>query len=66
MFFVVIFSAPTCLLSLYLAYLCYRQARYPHALVLVAIAVVMLAMTLGGLAAGLFAGRAIEVTGLVH
>ena len=61
MFLIVIFSAPACLLSFYLAYLCYRRARYPHALVLALVAVIMLVVTLGVLGAGYFAGQAIEV-----
>ena len=30
----VIFSAPACLLSIYLAFLCYKKARYQHTMVL--------------------------------
>lgn len=56
----VLFSAPACLLSLYLAWLCYRQARYRHTLVLGLIALFMLLLTLGVLGAGYVTSLAIK------
>lgn len=57
----VIFSAPACLLSIYLAFLCYKKARYQHTMVLTLIALFMLLLTLGLLSAGFLAGLVIKV-----
>ena len=56
----VIFSAPACLLSFYLAYLCYRNACYRQTLALTLVAVLLLAFTLGMLGAGYFSGVALQ------
>lgn len=56
----VLFSAPVCLLSFYLAFLCFRKALYPHTVVLTVIAVFMLLFTLGVLGAGFLANQAIQ------
>ncbi|MDH3961698.1 MAG: hypothetical protein OET55_10580 [Desulfuromonadales bacterium] len=56
----VIFSAPICLLSFYLAFLCYRKSLYPHTIALTMLAVFMLLLTLGILAAGFLAGKTIN------
>jgi len=56
----VIFSAPVCLLSFYLAFLCYRKSLYPHTIALTMLAVFMLLLTLGILAAGFLASKTIN------
>ncbi len=56
----VIFSAPVCMLSFYLAFLCYRKSLYPHTIALTMLAVFMLLLTLGILAAGFLAGKTIN------
>jgi len=56
----VIFSAPACLLSFYLAFLCYRKSLYPHTIALTMVAAFMLLLTLGILAAGFLAGKTIN------
>lgn len=56
----VIFSAPVCLLSFYLAFLCYRKSLYPHTIALTMVAVFMLLLTVGILGAGFLAGKTIN------
>jgi hypothetical protein len=56
----VIFSAPVCLLSFYLAFLCYRKSLYPHTIALGMLGAFMLLLTLGILAAGFFASKTIN------
>jgi hypothetical protein len=56
----VIFSAPVCLLSFYLAFLCYRKSLYPHTIALTLLAVFMLLFTLGVLAAGFLTSKTIN------
>ena len=56
----VIFSAPVCLLSFYLAFLCYRKSLYPHTVALTVVAVFMLLLTVGILGAGFLAGTTIN------
>ena len=48
------------MLSFYLAYLCYRKSLYPHTIALTMLAVFMLLLTLGILAAGLLASKTIN------
>jgi hypothetical protein len=43
---IIFLTVPGCLLSLYLAFLCYRKAFYKHALVLSMVAGFMLIVTL--------------------
>jgi hypothetical protein len=48
------------MLSFYLAFLCYRKSLYPHTIALTLLAVFMLLLTLGILAAGFLAGKTIN------
>ena len=50
----VFLTAPACLLSFVLAYLCYKRAYYQHMLVLSVFAVCMLIVTVGILGVGYF------------
>ena len=50
----VFLTAPACLLSFFLAYLCYKRAYYQHMLVLLVFAVCMLIVTVGILGVGFF------------
>lgn len=50
----VFLTAPACLLSFFLAYLCYKRAYYRHMLVLSVFAVCMLLVTVGILGVGYF------------
>ncbi|MDT8440098.1 MAG: hypothetical protein RQ723_00380 [Desulfuromonadales bacterium] len=56
----VLVSGPLSLLSLYLAYLCYRQARYRHTLALALVALFMLLVSIGVVGAGYLTGVAIR------
>ncbi|MDF1579656.1 MAG: hypothetical protein P1P74_02630 [Desulfuromonadales bacterium] len=60
MLFIAVFSTPVGLLCLYLAFLCYRQTRYPQALVMALIAAVMLVITVAVIGIGLFTGQTIQ------
>jgi len=51
---IVFLTAPACLLSFFLAYLCYKRAHYRHSLVLSVFAVCMLLVTIGILGFGYF------------
>jgi hypothetical protein len=62
----VIFSAPVCLLSFYLAFLCYRKSLYPHTIALTMVAVFMLLLTVGILGAGFLAGKTINDETTIH
>jgi len=48
------------MLSFYLAFLCYRKCLYPHTIALTLLAVFMLLLTLGILAAGFLASKTIN------
>ena len=50
----VFLTAPACLLSIFLAYLCYQRAYYRHTIVLSVFAVCMLFVTVGILGIGYF------------
>ena len=56
----VVFSAPVCLLSFYLAFLCYRKSLYPFTVALTLVAVFLLLLSLGILGAGFLAGKTIN------
>ena len=57
----IVLSAPLCLLCFYLAWLCGRQARYRHGLVLLVFGLALLVVTLGLLGAG-YLGRTLAAT----
>lgn len=59
----VILSAPLCLLCLYLAWLCYRQACYKHTLVLGLFAVLLLLITVGFIGAGYYTWDVLKLEG---
>ena len=50
----VFLTAPACLLSIVLAYLCYKRAYYRHMLVLSVFAICMLVVTVSILGVGYF------------
>ena len=50
----VFLTAPACLLSFFLAYLCYKRAYYRHMLVLSVFAVCMMVVTISILGVGYF------------
>ncbi len=56
----VLLTGPLCLLSFYLAYLCYRSAYYRHTLFLSLFAVFMLLITLGVVGASYFTWQALQ------
>ena len=57
---IIFLTAPACLLSFYLAFLCYRKAFYTHALVLSMVAGFMLIVTLAVVVIGYSAWSVID------
>ncbi len=57
---VALLSGPLAVLCFVLAFLCYRRARYQHTVVLTLIGIVMLAITIGIIGAGLLMGEMIK------
>lgn len=50
--FMVFLTAPACLLSFYLAFLCYKRSFYRHTLILASFGICMLLVTVGILGFG--------------
>lgn len=53
---IVVFSAPLFLLCSYLAFLCFRKARYQHSVILALVATFMLVLTVSVLCGIYFLG----------
>jgi hypothetical protein len=56
----ILLSTPACLLSFFLAYLCYRRSHYQQMLVLTLIGLFMLMLTAGLIISGYIMGVAIR------
>ncbi len=56
----IILSIPICLLSFFLAFLCYRRAHYQHTLILVIIGLLLLCFSVGMIIAGYFTNQVIQ------
>jgi len=56
----ILLSIPVCLLSFFLAFLCYRRTHYQHTLVLVIIGLLLLCFSVGMIIAGYFTSQVIQ------